>query len=372
MGKKKLYLSDLKLLWKKSFQGRQISNLSHMGAFCIDSKHNLIFNDFSDWPQHPMMGRVLLINHNGEAKQLFIVNRPINPPVIGKEGNIYFTTAAEHSEDFDGHQLICIDQNGNPILSRGLIGYPSALPFFDSEGNIIVFSTKPKTIVMNVLKPDGQQKTINIEAEVETPAILSSPAVSHNGNTLLQLSDGNMVFLSQGQTKWNIKLDALASSNVVFDRHENCYIASGDKLFCFNNQGQINWENESSIGYRGISLAPTGDIFVTLHNGDVMCIDKTGGVKWVNNSTGYLSRIPIIIDFEQNVCVISEEEQAFIIKSFNCQGKEIQSRTIQTDITETIIGYALSDFRFYLLSVGTVEKKESYDVKLTLYSMGNV
>ncbi len=266
-------------------------------------------------------GNLYAIGNNGEMRWKFETSSIISStPGIAEDGSVYFGTA-------DG-RLFSVDQNGdeNWVLEEPFEDSIFSSPVITEDGSILVgsselysihpngtiqwsFSSQPGGIISTPAVDEegriyvgyqvslegfvlgGQMLALNSDGEllwefniIERGAqILSSPAISEDGNIYFGSNNNNLYALDRdGNELWNYSTDGNVFSSPAIGEDGTIYVGSADSnLYAINPNGTEKWHFETGGDVPSSpAIGPEGMIYFGSYDNSTYSLYPNGTERW--------------------------------------------------------------------------------------------
>lgn len=248
---------------------------NNLAAGAVDANSNL-------YVRHNQPGsytrQILSFNSEGNLRWAKDVDWGATYLTIGQHGYLYFeyknwdenimftkASTASGSEQWNVQIDAYNNQGGVAIGNDGTIYFPDT-----KNDQLIAFD-----------HTNGSIKWI-YDCEGETPGI---PSIGKNGNIYFSARDLNAVS-SDGTLLWEYDIINSYTPEVAIDNNGVIYVNSivGDKIVAVNDDGTLNWENESvKVGYHhSPAISSSGMIYIATGLND----EDKNGIVAIKGSSG--------------------------------------------------------------------------------------
>ena len=316
-------ISDsLKFIWRTELSGG-----FHNTGITVKGNYGFI-NDLS--------GRVYCINlDNGEiAGQVKIKGSVQSTPVIYKNFLVFIETSLENDSSFlsvydilKGEYAVHKEFSGK--VNSEIILNEDGIYFVTIEG----FAYKFKMDGSLVWRHESKQ------------FIHSNPALS-SGVLMFGTDSGCIMGLdvNTGERKYVSKVSAKSFESGAAAGKDTAYICGNDGLFYAFDIGTGKVKFKTDIKSRSTAFPVIADnIYLVTLKGEILCLSKSGVIKWHINTGGLLNAVPllaggklIIPDMSRKVLFVNSDDGK-IIKAITLEGKTCLTPVVYKNFL--IIGY---------------------------------
>ncbi|MCB1215777.1 PQQ-binding-like beta-propeller repeat protein [bacterium] len=216
-------------------------------------------------------GELYAVSTVGEVIWTFPVAGKVSPAAIGNDGTIFAGSESGTSQPGlyaihpDGNQrwklsvegyihsckpradgtvlaigsegiLYAVEENGTEIWRYGGLGFTSAPPVMDDQGNIYVAS---HSHMLTALDANG-----GFRWEFEAAHVLHGVSVSRNGNILLGCDSGKLYCLApNGSLLWDYSFEGSILSAISCSPDGSLYFGSNDEhIYALHADGSLRWK----------------------------------------------------------------------------------------------------------------------------------